>query len=153
IEISSEPDLETSDDPPTQVLELEVEAPERPRFERALPVALFAFVAGSVGLMLSQTGLAHFGAIGAAGLGLALAVVSLALVRQKWVVPIIAAGFNVLIIAVVILLPSWLNLRSWRTQTQREDTETVFAVGHDGVPVPAEEWIDASKLAWQRGPV
>jgi hypothetical protein len=153
IEISAEPEVEIPDETPAEAAKPEFAGRPQRRVERSLPVALVAFVAGSVGLMLSQTGLAHFGAVGAAGVGLTLAVISLTIVRQRWVVPIVAAGFNVLILAVVILLPGWLNLRSWRPSSNREDTETVFAVGHDGVPRPPDEWIDASKLAWQRGSV
>src|SRR5438067_732086 len=146
IEIEPGEQVETPEEPTAEPLEPDVEEPRRrARFERSLPLALVGFVAGSAGLMVSQTGLAHFGAIGAAGIGLALAVVSLTLVRQKWVVPIISAGFNLLILAVVILLPSWLNLRSLFAPTHRENTDTVFAVGHDGVPSQPDEWIDANK--------
>ena len=147
------PEAQVPDEPSADALEPEFAPPARRRHERSFPIALVAMMAGGIGLALSQTGLAHYAAAGGAALGLLLAIVSLALVQRKWLIPIAATGLNLLVLGIVIALPTWLNLRSWRQPKEHDVSTTVLAMGHDGVAVPAGEWVDANTSSWQLGQV
>jgi hypothetical protein len=154
----SEPEFDDAPEPQAVEMLPPATAPQvferrniRPRPDSAFVVALFSIMAGGVGLSLSQTGLAHYGTVAGGTLGLVLAVIGLARVDKRLSAPMFALAFNLVAVAVVVLLPEWLNLRSWRPPVESDTSTVVLAVGHNGTSAPAGEWIDASTSSWQLG--
>jgi hypothetical protein len=119
----------------------------------ALAPALIAITLGSIGFGLSQLPYGRISAAVLGGLGLVVAIISLLVMEHKRVLPAVATGMNVVVLLLVLLLPSWLGITSWRPVKELDDSGTVRAVGlTDGVASPAD-WVDVSKSAWQRDDV
>jgi hypothetical protein len=119
----------------------------------ALAPALIAITLGSIGFGLSQLPYGRISATVLGGLGLVVALISLSIMEHKRILPAVATGVNAVVLLLVLLLPSWLGITSWRPVKELDDSGTVRAVGlTDGVASPAD-WVDVSKSAWQRDDV
>jgi hypothetical protein len=107
-----------------------------------------AVILGGVSLAASQLPHGRIVAAVPAVLGTALSLYALRLARRKRLAAL-AAAFDAAVLAVIVVLPSWLGLGPWWPRTP-EGPKGVQAVGHgSGVSAPAGEWIDAGRESWQ----
>jgi len=99
---------------PGRKIEVERDEPPEAKAGPELPLALIAAILGGFGLAFSQTRIGHYGAAGAALLGLLVAGIGLAVARNQKLAPGLAAIFNILILVVIFAMPRRLGLGSWR---------------------------------------
>jgi hypothetical protein len=116
--------------------------------EAAYPVALIAFIIGGLSVLASQFPYGRFVATGMAGVGLVVGLISLVMADRKKLIPALSSAFNLFVIVLVVLLPSWLGLGPWRGYEVHDQSRVVVAVAADGTSKPAE-WVEAGLTAWQ----
>ena len=62
--------------------------------------------------------------------------------------PALGTGLSAVLLVVVVLLPGWLGIDSWRTPKIGDDPKVVRQFGPDGLAPTAPDWIDGDR-AWQ----
>jgi hypothetical protein len=83
------------------------------------------------------------------GLGLLLGLAGLLFAERRRAVPGLAAGLSAAGLLVVIALPGWLGLESWRPTPVPDPFRAPVAVPNGrGAPVPAD-WVDVSQASWR----
>jgi hypothetical protein len=124
-----------------------------------VPLWLVALALAGVALIAVQIPYGRIPTLVLGVAGLAVAGVSLLLEDRRW-----AAGgmaLNGLLLLVTLFLPSWLGLQPWRGGGSEEEVAGPVLVEFNlnrataGMtrprPLAPEEWIDASRGAWQQG--
>jgi hypothetical protein len=117
---------------------------DRPAVSAAALVSLFLVAAG---LIASQFPYGRFVTVGAAVLGLVFGLVG-CFTSGTLKLPALGTGLNALLLVVVVLLPGWLGIDSWRPPKIGDDPKVVRQFGPDGLAPTAPDWIDGDR-AWQ----
>ena len=115
-----------------------------PAVSAATLVALFLVAAG---LIASQFQYGRFVTVGAAALGLVFGIVG-CFSSGTLKLPVLGTALNALLLLVVVLLPGWLGIDSWRPPKIGDDPKVVRQFGPDGLAPTAPDWIDGDR-AWQ----
>jgi hypothetical protein len=115
-----------------------------PAVAAATIVSLFLVAAG---LIASQIPYGRFVTVGVAGLGLLFGVVG-CISSGTLKLPVLGTGLHAVLLVVVVLLPSWLGIDSWRPPKIGDDPKVVRQFGPDGLAPTAPAWIGGDR-AWQ----
>jgi hypothetical protein len=143
-----EPNTSPEPEPPVALFQ----PPTRRTKINASPQVLLAIILAGVGLAASQVPFGRVPSVLLCLAGLILGLVSLASAKSKYRWPVAAAGLNLFAVVALLLVPSWFGLSSWWPAKIENDANQIKAVAYGrGEAAPTEdEWLDASKAAWQR---
>jgi len=121
----------------------------------ALGLALIAITLAGAGLAASQAPFGRIAATALSALGLAGAVGNVILANRKPLWPIVAAIMNAGVLVILLAFPAWLGLGPWWPHKIDDDSNQIKAVAFGrGEAAPMQnDWLDASKAAWQHGDV
>ena len=106
---------------------------------------LIAFILAGVALVLTQVPYGRFGTIGVAFVGLMVAAACW-FGAQRPLLPAVATGLNLVIVALAFLFPSWLGIDSWRPVPKSPDAGKVMSFGARG-PASSDRRMDASLIS------
>jgi len=122
--------------------------------DSSFAMALIAIILAGVGLGLSQVPFGRFVTVVLAAIGLVVGGLALLIAERGRLWPAVSTLANAVALLLITLLPSWLGLESWWPAPIDDDPNQVKAVAFEGgklsQPAADGDWIDASKLSWQR---
>jgi len=114
-----------------------------------LVVALSALALVGVAVLATLFPFGRFIAGTIAGLGLLGGLASLGAEGRAKAAGGLAAGLHFILLAVVLLAPSWLNLGSWRGNSIEDGPPAPLAFSHANQRTSIADWVDASSASWQ----
>jgi hypothetical protein len=114
-----------------------------------LPLALIAFTLGGLGLFVSQVPYGRFVTVALAALGLLVGLAGLAFAERGRLIPAAAAALNAAALFVVVLLPGWLGLDSWRPDPPPDEFRRPMAIPLDRGAASPADWVDVSRASWR----
>jgi hypothetical protein len=128
--------------------------PADPPPEPALAPALVALTLAGLALVGAWLPYGRVIATAVAGLGLPLALFTLAFAERRRLVPALATGANALALLLAVAFPWALGLGVGWVPAPPEDPATVKVVEHGTAgATEAAEWVDPSKGSWQQADV
>ena len=133
------------------------ELTDLPRHDEAshasLIFALVAIILAGAGLALSQLPFGRFASLALGVLAVAAGFYGLFVAQRKYLWPAIGTGAGVVVLLLVLLAPSALGLYGWLPQRGDENAKQAKGMPYDGGAAQSADWVDVSKLFWQRGDV
>jgi hypothetical protein len=127
----------------------------RPRdAESSFALAMVAFVLAGLALPVTYVPYGRLIALVPALAGVAFALLGLAIAGKRRLVPGLALGLNVLLLALLVAFPTWLGLGKW-VPPRVESTEGPRLIPFDSNTGSAihDAWIDAARGGWQHDDV
>jgi hypothetical protein len=114
-----------------------------------LVVALSALALVGLAVLATLFPFGRFIAGTIAGLGLLGGLASLGAEGRAKAAGGLAAGLHFILLAVVLLLPSWLGLGPWRGDIIENGPPAPLAFSHANQRTSIADWVDASTASWQ----
>jgi hypothetical protein len=114
-----------------------------------LVVALSALALVGLAVLATLFPFGRFIAGTIAGLGLLGGLASLGAEGRAKAAGGLAAGLHFLLLAVVLLAPSWLGLGPWRGDIIEDGPPAPVAFSHANQRTSIADWVDASTASWQ----